>query len=51
VLVAAALAPNNPALAFLNESSPPSLLVGSLSGQPFQVKPKFPVTKIIQRGG
>ena len=51
VLVATSLDPTVPALAFLDETSPPSLLVGSGSGQPIQVKPKFPVTKIVSRGG
>jgi uncharacterized repeat protein (TIGR01451 family) len=48
-LVATALQPELPATAFLDTST--NFLVVPATAQPFQVKPQFPTTKLVQRSG
>jgi hypothetical protein len=50
-LVATALQPELPATAFIETTAVEHMLVVASTAQPFQVKPQFPTTKIVERGG
>jgi uncharacterized repeat protein (TIGR01451 family) len=50
-MVATALQPEVPATAFLDTATVRHVLVVPSTAQPFQVKPQFPTTKLVERGG
>jgi len=50
-LLATSLQPELPATAFIQTATPNHVLVVASTAQPFQVKPQFPTTKLVERGG